>query len=134
MCIDTCELYSKVLLHPTVQENSDTEKGNVTVLDLAGGGRIANRLGPPRRTFTASIAGDMEGQTVNLKRCLRTLTHFNQKPVALVLDPDDLVSDDKQMYCRFGGQVDSSSLAWYRDSDSVWRRTSEITLTFEEEV
>ena len=115
-------------------ENSDSEASTVQLTNLSGGTVVANRLGPSRRSFTASIVGDMEQQTVNLKRCLRTLTDFNRKPVALLLDPDDLTSDDKQMYCRFKGSVDSKSLAWYRDADQVWRRTSEITLTFEEEV
>ena len=66
-------------------DTKESEKANIGLTTFTGGQRTAIKYGKPRRVFTGTVFGDVNGFRDKFRRTVRKMTGFSQKPMVLVL-------------------------------------------------
>lgn len=117
---------------------TDNQQPNVTTYRSRGAVTWAYNEGPPQRTISGRIVGDVESYRDKL-RFVQNYLQYETRALTLVLDEDAIASgghgpNNKVVLCRInsGNQQDNS--AWYIDNDGNLRTAGDLSLTFTEEV
>jgi hypothetical protein len=118
---------------------TDNEQPNVTTYRTRGAVTWAYTEGPPQRTITGRLVGDVERYR-DVVRYFQRYLQYETRSLVLILD-DDLFSGDAPagpekwvILARLISGNEQENAAWYFDSDGVLRVAGDLSLTFNEEV
>ena len=136
---------------PLEWTSTSNEQPNVTNYKTKGGLSWAYPEGPPQRTITGRLVGDVsQEQRDTLRQLLRSHTQYETRPVVLVLDDTDATATRYAPYAdpdnvilgriTSGSQLDNA--AWYQQTKSnspaadidIWKQAGDMAITLEEEV
>jgi hypothetical protein len=127
---------------------TNNEQPNITNYKTKGGLAWSFVEGPPQRTFTNRIVGDVhDRERESIRQLLRSHTQYEHKPVVLVFNDEEtnIESPHTDPENVILGRVTSGSslanAAWYKrvkvnssSSTEVWRMAGDLAITIEEEV
>lgn len=130
---------------------TSNEQPNITNYRTKGGLTWAYPEGPPQRTITGRLVGDVSQEQRNtLRQLLRSHSQYETKPVVLVLDDSIGVASRSAPYSdpnnvilgriTSGAQLDNAG--WYEQTKSnspaadidIWKQAGDMAITLEEEV
>jgi len=116
---------------PLEWAHTDNEQPNITNYRTRGAIQWAYEEGPPQRTLTSRIVGDVTQRERDQLRFQMRLAGYELRPIAMVIDSDRPVGS--ALYGRIvsGSQFDNA--AYYVDSNGVVRPAGDMSFQFVEE-
>lgn len=106
---------------------TDNSQPNVTEGRTKGGITWAHTEGPPQRTITGRVVGDVDEFRRRLRRLLDKHHGFSRAPCGLILDGKNL-HPDNVLLVRWQSGSQQDEAAWYLDDSGVWRTAGDADI------
>ena len=111
----------------------DTQEPNVQMFQSDRGTRSAYLQGPPRRSVSGKVTGDVSRWRDAFRGLMSNIADYSTNPIVLVTDharPNNSI-----LYCRYDGSTTNQNAAWkYNKENGQWERIGDLQVEFVEEV
>lgn len=111
--------------------HTNNEQPNSTEGRTKSGVSWVNTEGPPARTVTGRIVGDVDEFRRLLRRVLSKWSDYNRVPAGFILNGKNL-NPDNAMLVRWQSGSQQDEAAWYLDDNGHWRTAGDIDLVLVE--
>jgi hypothetical protein len=112
----------------------DREESNVEELTSTDGTTWTRKRGEPKRNIEARMTGDISAHREAMRGLIRSLSGYQELPMVLVLDSEQLALRRSIVYCRYQGATDHQNQGWYRDpATNMLRPVGDMSMSWVEE-